>query len=232
MALINTPITDRRTHIFPEDVGTGINGHVMIIDAKNSNSPRADSIRIFIPGGGQSSFSYQQAHLYTDVKLARVIPGSEIGLGVTAATVAMSKLLGKRMNPGVDILFQSTALRVFQFNFLMIPKNANESKQMKNIADSLRYHAAPEIVNLDLMFNVPSEFNIRFFYTNSRGELVENTNIPKIAKCVLERVDVDYAGVNGEWSTFADGSPVSCMITTQFKEMEVIDKKRIMDEGY
>lgn len=231
MALNNTPITDLRIHKFPEDIGTGINGHLMMINASNSNSARSDKIQIFIPGGDQSTFSYQHAHLYTDVKLARIIPGSDVGLGVTPTTVAASKLLGVRMNPGVDILFQSTALRVFQFDFIMIPKNANESIQMKNIVDALRYHAAPEIIAADLLFYVPSEFNIEFLYTDNNGVWIENRKVPRIAKCVLERVDVNYAGVNGQWSTFADGNPVSCMLTTIFKEMEVIDKKKITD-GY
>ena len=220
-------------HKFPEDIGEGINSHLMMIDASDNNNNIADSIQIFVPGGGQSNFSYQQAHLYSDVKLARIATDAVgVGGGVDVPSYAAQKLLGKTLNPGVDILFQSTTLRTFQFNFILAPKNANESTQMFNIVKALRYHAAPEFALGNLAFNVPSEFQIRFFYIDGNRKMTENTRIPKIAKCVLERIDVDYAGVNGEWSTFADGNPVSCMITTQFKEMEIIDKIRIDQQGY
>jgi hypothetical protein len=237
---------------FPEDVGKGINGHYIIFTGYSqttgsqavtsasggiiptvgsSGSGVVDNIRIFIPGGSQSPFAYQQEHLYTDVKLARVADAATLGVsgvltGSTAANYVGQKLFGKMLNPGVDIMFQSTPLRRFQFNFIMSPSSKTEAKSMKDIIQAFRFHAAPQFDNGKLSFIVPDVFDIKFYYIGSEGNPIENTNIPKINTCVMERIDVDYTP-QGEWSTFTDGNPTSCMITTIFRELQVIDRNQI-----
>jgi hypothetical protein len=41
---------------------------------------------------------------------------------------------------------------------------------------------------------------------------------------------VDYA-TNG-WITYPDGSPVQTRLTLSFKEIDIIDKKKIADGGF
>ena len=76
-----------------------------------------------------------------------------------------------------------------------------------------------------MLFIPPSTFNIEFKY-NGR----ENENIGKVAECVIETIDVNYAP-NG-WSAHTDGSPVQTTLSISFKEIELIDREMIESKGY
>jgi hypothetical protein len=60
---------------------------------------------------------------------------------------------------------------------------------------------------------------------------VENDNIPRIGRCIIEGIDVNYTP-QGEWSTFYDGQPTTLMLSMTFKEMRVIDRQNISEGGY
>ena len=75
-----------------------------------------------------------------------------------------------------------------------------------------------------VFFKVPDQFGIEFYYNGT-----PNTSVHKITKCVLENINVDYAPMG--WITFNDGNPVQTKLTLQFKEIEIVDKKKI-NEGY
>lgn len=188
-----------------------------------------ETFYFFIPGGGQNAMMWQQVHEYTDVKLARVGLGM-IGIGGDAPGV-LPGLMGKPINPQVEVLFRSTQLRTFQFFFLMAPTSENESVKMRDIIQRLRWHAAPEITSTRLFFNPPSEFEIGFYFKPTRsGSFVQSDRLPKIDKCVIERIDVDYTP-QGEFSTFSNGHPVSALLSISFKEMAIVDKTMI-SKGY
>ncbi len=75
------------------------------------------------------------------------------------------------------------------------------------------------------LFLAPSEFLIDFKF-NGR----DNPWLPKIGRCIIERIDVNYTPL-GEFSTFSNGAPVSAMLTVIFREMKVVDKANI-NGGY
>ena len=94
---------------------------------------------------------------------------------------------------------------------------------MKNIIKKLRMFAAPKLNNTSggLLFNTPAEWEIKFY---NKGQ--ENLNIPKIRRCVLTGIFVDYTP-QGEWSTFRNGHPVTAKLGLSFKEMEIIHRELI-----
>jgi hypothetical protein len=137
---------------------------------------------------------------------------------------------GYAINPQVQLLFKATALRTFQMTFLFTPYSQSEAKMVQDIIKQFKFHAAPEIGGgtgngQGLFFIPPSTFNLRYMYAGQ-----ENTNINKYGECVLENIDVDYA-TNG-WITYPDGSPVQTRLTLSFKEIDIIDKKKIADGGF
>lgn len=257
--------------VFPAYLGDEQNAHWMNIRAFNGDQ-HLDTISIFIPGGGQNgSMSWEQAHDYTDPKLARVALGM-LGISPSGSGV-IPGMLGGAINPKVEVLYRNTDLRKFQFNFLFAPASQEESESMEAIIKTLRYHSAPELVKgygslwdavTDIatglaggqmagpsrtpllddlrksyigsgqfdylstggLFLAPSEFIIDFY---SNGQ--ENIHLPRIARCVIERIDVNYTPL-GEFSTFSNGHPVSAMLTLVFREMKVIDKANIARGGY
>lgn len=145
------------------------------------------------------------------------------GVGQTVGTA--SQLLGYPINPRVEVLFSTTSLKQYVFEFLMSPRNEKESDNLKNIIRTLRFHAAPEIDQFTggFTFIPPAEFDITFY---NKG--IENTNIPRINTCVLERLDVDYAPT-GAYSTFRNGHPVSVRLSLGFREVEITHKQRVLD---
>lgn len=84
-----------------------------------------------------------------------------------------------------------------------------------------------------LWFKPPAEYVITFhsITSNSQGKNApENQYLPKIGRCVLERIDVDVAQ-QGEFSTFENGAPTNMQLTMVFREMRVISQADI-DSGY
>lgn len=151
----------------------------------------------------------------------------------------LSSLMGYPINPRVEVLFTTTPQRQFAFEFLMAPKNEAESRTMKAIIDTLRFHSAPELstagnlqsiprvgqflpdVSFLPVYIPPAQFDITFY---DKGK--ENTNIPRISTCVIERIEVDYAPT-GVYSTFRNGHPVAARLSVAFREVEILHKARI-----
>jgi hypothetical protein len=133
----------------------------------------------------------------------------------------------------------------------MAPTSQDESDEMKGIIKMLRQYSSPTVasrggyseprqsyitnqyqyMSTAGIFNTPSEFLVHFLRRDANGSLVENENIPKMGRCVIEGIEVMY-NPNGEWSTFKDGSPLSAQLTVRFREMRVIDSRNIESGGY
>lgn len=134
-----------------------------------------------------------------------------------------AKLAGRPINPRVEVLFSLTPLRDFQFEFLMLPRNAEEAKTIREIVRTLRFHSSPELDNLGLNFIPPAEFDITFYYNG-----VESDKIPRINTCVMTRCEVDYAPGTGTFSTYHDGTPVAVRMMLVFREIEPVHKLRVL----
>lgn len=152
------------------------------------------------------------------VKIAEAMVGGVTGL------LRASKFVGTPVNPMVEVIFATKPQRQWTFEVLMAPRTANESRTIREIIQTIRYYAAPEVSNF--WFLPPAEFDITFFRNGQ-----ENKNLPRINTCVLERIDVDYAPGDGVYSTFSDGSPVAVRLSLGFRELEINHKKRVL-EGF
>lgn len=145
------------------------------------------------------------------------------GLLGTAFAIA-----GYPISPRIEVLFSNTLQRQFNFEFLLAPRNVEESKAMENIIRAFRFHSAPEIESIDVGISIPSfippaEFDITF-YQGGR----ENLSIPRINTCALERIEVDYAPTSGAWATFSNGFPVAARLSLSFRELEIVHKRRVV----
>ena len=137
-----------------------------------------------------------------------------------------AKVLGSPINPKVEVLYANTMQREHRFDFIFAPSSANESRNLRQIIRTLRFHAAPELRAgngpTSFFWIPPAEFDITFFY---RGK--ENVRIPRINTCALTQIDVSYSP-NGTWSTFHDGYPTQIRMQLAFRETEVTHKLRIL----
>lgn len=185
------------------------------------------TVFMYVPGGGQSALQWDQEHTYTDVKLARLATNA---IGVTDALETGAQLAGYAINPRIEILYQTTKLRTFEFMFMMAPQSENESQSMKSIINFFRAKAAPTLTGGTLVFEAPHEWVIQFGF-KSNGAWQVNPHIPKITRSILNRVNVSYPAPGAEYSTFSNGYPVSSLLQMRFVEMSIIDSNKIGD-GY
>ena len=142
---------------------------------------------------------------------------------------------GYAVNPQYEVLYSSTALRQFQFDFLFTPRSEKEAEQVYKIIEAFKFHSSPEIVSSTSgrFLLAPSAFDIGFYYNGIR-----NPNIPLISTCVCENVMVDYAPMG--FSTYETndnkpgvgktGTPVATKLSLRFKEITLITKELIRGE--
>jgi hypothetical protein len=128
-------------------------------------------------------------------------------------------------NPYVEVLFNGVSNRTFTFTFKFIPKSAAEQRTIKEIIDTLKFHRAPEkkMNRANLYWSYPSTFDISFLKKDGQ----ENEWLFKISTCALTDLSVQQ-GSDSHYASFEDGSPFSTSITLSFTELEVLDKKRIL----
>lgn len=235
---------------FPIDLGDESQGHFMkirifpsqaVLSAQPANS-QGYTVCLFVPGTGlQSPMIWEQDHDYDDVKLARLGTAaigavSKTAEAVAGAAVGLARLKGQgAMNPKVQVLYSNTQLRRFSFSYFMAPSSETENARMQQIIKMFRKYSAPELREntgfQSLWFIPPAEFEITFHKTSTNGSAhPENFYVPKISRCVLQKVDVNYSQ-QGDFSTFKDGSPTAAQLTLTFREMRIISQKDVED-GY
>lgn len=156
--------------------------------------------------------------------------GKAASLGISLAQSQAAKLAlstqGLAINPQQQLLFDGIDFRSYQLAFTFTPYSQQEAEDVKRIIKMFRTHAAPQIVTggAGMFFVPPSTFDIQFILNGK-----ENINITRVAESVIESIDVNYAP-NG-WSTHPDGAPVQTTLTMNFKEIELIDRKKV-EQGY
>jgi len=142
----------------------------------------------------------------------------------------LNSAFGQATNPYMEVLFTQMGLRSFTYDFTFAPRNKEETDQAQRIIQLFRFHMAPELKGANNRFlTIPSTFDIHYMYQMEDGKASENDFYNRIATCVLETCDVDYAP-NGVKS-FASGAPTQIKMSLAFKETELLTKDRI-NEGF
>ena len=163
--------------------------------------------------------------------------GSEIGKKAIFAAVSIipgfenaqavyDKFKGQAKNPNMEMVFKSVKFRNFSFPFTFAPRDQQEKNNVEKILQLFRFHMLPEHqAQNNGYFNVPSEFQITYMYRDQ-----ENTYLPKISRCVLTDVSIDYAP-EGVMSTFGPDErgapPVLTTMNLSFTETEIMTKETV-----
>ena len=150
--------------------------------------------------------------------------------GEASSSDLYNKAFGNANNPYMEVFFGGMELRTFSYNFTFAPRNADERDDVQKIIKLFRFHMAPELQGENMRYlTLPSTFDIHYMYQHTHDRAKENNFYNKIATCVLQNVDVDYAA-NGVKS-FADGSPTQITMNLSFMETELMTKEMI-DRGF
>jgi hypothetical protein len=148
------------------------------------------------------------------------------GNGSDALKLLLNKA-GYVFNPQKQVLFQGIEFRNFTMSFTFVPYSAAEAEQVKKIIEKFRMYAAPRqnrSLGENMFWVPPAQFDIKFKFGGQ-----ENPNLPKLKKCVIKSIDVNYAP-NG-WTTHTDGSPVQTNLTLEFQETALVGRDDI-SQGY
>jgi len=136
---------------------------------------------------------------------------------------------GMAVNPNMELAFKSVPFRSFAFDYKFAPKNKKELDSVHKIIQLFRYHMSPALLGQTAYFASPSQFILTYMYRENN-----NNYIPKIAKCVLEDITVDYSPGEKFTTLKPDeigASPQLITVNLQFKEMSIITKQSIA-EGF
>ena len=172
---------------------------------------------------GSGDMSKIMGNLSSDPALRQIAgAGLDRFLGTSNFAQILQASAGQAVNPQLQVLFRNIALRDFNFDFLLIPRDQKEAETIYRMINLLKYYSAPGLVQNtgDLFFTVPDRFDINFFYGGQ-----ENPNIPKISRCVLTSVNTDYTPQG--WSTYNDGKPVQIRLSLSFRETSVVTKETL-----
>ena len=141
-------------------------------------------------------------------------------VGIFGANVSLEQIMarqtGEIFNPNMELLFSGPTLRAFKFQFKMMPRNKNESDQVKRIIRTFKKNMAPKTNKSNLFLNTPNIFELRY-----RQGATEHKFLHKFKQCVLQDIAINYTG-EGNYATYDDGTPISMVMDLTFKELEPI----------
>ena len=142
------------------------------------------------------------------------VPGGEL----------MQAGTGIAVNPKKEQTFKGVDFRTFNINYEFYPRDADEARNVLNIIYQFKYHMHPEYKDgTTFLFVYPSEFDV--FYYKGKGL---NKAIHKHTSCVLADMTINYTP-NGQFASFADGTPTQINIQLTFRELGVLTKDKIKE---
>ena len=152
---------------------------------------------------------------------------------------AVSKATGQILNPHKAVVYQGPGgFRTFSYTFVLVPKSADEAKEIFNIVKFFKKRMHPGtgtgkgINNLSsVTLTYPDEFEIKYYVNKKEVDGSDYTKpLFKIKNCFMDSFSTDYT-TSSLVSFMDDGQPLTTTISMTFKETQLLTKKDI-DEGY
>ena len=152
---------------------------------------------------------------------------------------AVSKATGQILNPHKAVVYQGpNGFRTFSFTFVLVPKSADEAKEIFNIVKFFKKRMHPGtgtgagINNISsVTLTYPDEFEIKYYVNNKEVDGSDSTKpLFKIHNCFMESFSTDYT-TSSLVSFLDDDQPLTTTISMGFKETQLLTKTDI-DAGY
>ena len=194
---------------------------------KESGSQFVENIKGFLDGKGDLGEILANI-TDTGGVLARQVLQGALEVTFPGAAGFFTKQTGRAINPRMELAFQSVPFRSFAFDFDFAPKNLKEVQMVNKMMQLFKFHMLPDVSDEKYLIT-PSEFQISYYYRDRA-----NMYIPKISRCVLTDMSIDYSP-EGVFHTFkADDKgamPVISNMKLTFSETEIMTKQTTA-EGY
>ena len=118
---------------------------------------------------------------------------------------------GAVINPNMELLFNGPTLRNFSFQFKFTPRFQKESQVVKSIIRTFKKNMAPRKGKGTAMLKTPNVFQIKYVGA-------AETYLNRIKLCALRNISTNYTA-DGNFTTYADGAPISSTIVLSFTEL-------------
>ena len=192
---------------------------------KESGSQFVENIKGFLDGKGDLGEILANI-TDTGGVLARQVLQGALEVTFPGAAGFFTKQTGRAINPRMELAFQSVPFRSFAFDFDFAPKNLKEVQMVNKMMQLFKFHMLPDVSDEKYLIT-PSEFQISYYYRDRA-----NMYIPKISRCVLTDMSIDYSP-EGVFHTFkADDKgamPVISNMKLTFSETEIMTKQTTAD---
>ena len=133
---------------------------------------------------------------------------------VLAQTMGMSLAAANR-----HVIFRGIEYRSFQYQYNIMPRNADESANIADIIKWFRIQMLPDIGGNGNFFTPPNYFDIQYFINGVEAEYMH-----KIKPSVLTDCEVTYGG-NGSFGKFKNtGAPSVIAMNLTFQEVQFVTK--------
>lgn len=170
---------------------------------------------------GSNLSAVTQSALLQMAKIPSLLPG--FGQASPADIIQLGAKA--KTNPFREVFFEGIDYRKFNFRYKFMPTTLKESKAVLDIITTFKQHMHPEVASNGYFYVYPSEFEIAYCYGDQ-----DNTYFNKIAQCALTDMSVEYGGE--QFSTFNNGAPTEINLTLSFRELELVTKNSILEQGY
>ena len=166
----------------------------------------------------KSGITSQAASLYTQKTLGKFSESISGAVEVTS---------GVTLNPNRRSLLRGVGIRTFGYTFKLIPNNAREATEIKNIIEFFRKNMYPDDLienntNVSIGYRYPNKFKIEMEYDG-------NPVASKILPCFLQGFDTNYNP--NSMSFHKDGEFPEIDITLTFIEERALRRQDIV-KGY
>ena len=149
---------------------------------------------------------------------------SALEIALPGLGAAVDKGRGFSQNPNSEMVFKSVPFRDFQFPYEFAPKNEQEKDEVQRIIEIFKFNMMPEKRGLGYL-TAPAQFQITYMYRDGA-----NMYVPKVARCALRSMNLDYAP-EGVFTTFKGddkgAAPVLTKMDLDFVEMEIMTKETV-----
>ena len=139
--------------------------------------------------------------------------------------------MGVVANSNTELLFTGVALRSFEFQWQMSPRDELEAGVVRMIIRAFKQWSAPRKLKKmesgaenngraggpSYFLGTPNIFRLRYM-TRDKKDIM---GVNKFKPCALTDISVNYAP-EGQWMAYDNGMPVSVIMTLRFNELEPI----------
>ena len=188
----------------------GLVGNAVAIGTEALGSGGINALADAARGMGMKELAGAAASYFVNEAASAVAPA--VMQGVEAGA-------GAKRNPFQALLFDGVDLRTFTFNWTFIPKSRAETSAIKEIIRLFKYHSLPYYKDFKAG-NVSAGGRTFLSYPSVCLPLITGVDTIVMKACMINRVDVDYAG-GGELAFLEGGNAAALKLSVTMQEMQM-----------